>query len=159
MRLVVAALALFLPLADAPLLAQTAPREKLISIGPMVGQPSGVTFKMFNQSRNELAWEAGLGWSQSGQDGLQFHAQHQWHLYEMKNTVKGIRTFYLGIGGRVKAVDGTRFGVRGSVGINYAAPKYQRRWEAFLELAPIVDVTPDTTTFLDAVTGFRFFVW
>jgi hypothetical protein len=159
MRLAVAGLAVLLIFAFGPVLAQTAPREKLISIGPMVGQPMGVTFKLFNESRNELAWEAGLGWSQSGTDGLQFHVQHQWHLYEMKNTLKGIRTFYLGLGGRVKAVDGTRFGVRGSVGINYAAPKYQRRWEAFLELAPIVDLTPDTTTFVDAVTGVRFFVW
>lgn len=159
MRLAFVGLAVLLPLAGGPVLAQTAPREKLISIGPMVGQPSGVTFKMFNQSRNELAWEAGLGWSQSGEDGLQFHAQHQWHLYELKNTIKGIRTFYLGLGGRVKSVDGTRFGVRGSVGINYVAPKRQHRWEAFLELAPIVDLTPDNHTFLNAVTGARFFFW
>ena len=44
----------------------------------------------------------------------------------------GIGTFYLGLGGRVKAVEGTRLGVRGSIGVNYAAPKRARRWEAFL---------------------------
>lgn len=161
MRLTGAALAMLAALAVAtgPVLAQPAPRSKLVSIGPMLGEPSGVSFKMLNQSRADLAWEAGLGWSQAGDDGLQFHAQHQWHLVELKHTQKGIRTFYLGLGGRVKAVEGTRFGVRGSVGINYAAPKGQRRWEAFLELAPVVDLTPDTHTFLNALAGARFFVW
>lgn len=142
-----------------PVAAQPAPREKVLSFGPMLGEPSGVSVKVFNQSNPMLAWEAGLGWSQAGQDGLQFHAQHQWHVYEMKNTVKGIRTFYLGIGGRVKSVDGTRFGVRGSVGINYVAPKHQRRWEAFLEAAPILDLTPETNAFLNAFAGVRFFLW
>ena len=161
MRLSDTALALVFSLATAagPALAQPATREQVMSIGPMLGEPSGVSFKFINQGRADIAWEAGLGWSQAGDDGLQFHAQHQWHVYEMKNTDKGIMTFYLGLGGRVKAVDGTRFGVRGSVGINYAAPRSPCRWEAFLELAPIVDVTPDTHTFLNAVAGARFFFW
>lgn len=161
MRVSSPALALLVSLAAAiePALAQPAPREKVMSIGPMLGEPSGVSIKFINQGRADIAWEAGLGWSQAGDDGMQFHAQHQWHLYEMKNTLNGLMTFYLGLGGRVKAVEGTRFGARGSVGINYAAPKSQRRWEAFLELAPIVDVTPDTHTFLNAVAGARFFFW
>lgn len=139
--------------------AQPVPRQQVLSIGPMVGEPLGVTLRLFNERRTDFAWEAGLGWSQAGQDGLQFHAQHQWHLVEWENTIKGIGTFYLGLGGRVKAVEGTRLGVRGSIGINYAAPKRGRRWEAFLEVAPILDVTPDTHAFVNAFTGIRWFCW
>jgi hypothetical protein len=132
--------------------------QRYFSIGPMLGEPTGVTVKLFNPSRPGGAWEAGVGWSQAGSDGVEAYAQHQWHLYELKNTPSGVTTFYLGLGGRVKDCDGTRFGVRGSIGLNYAAPKRPRKWESFLEVAPIVDVTPDRHTFVNVTAGIRWYL-
>jgi hypothetical protein len=94
----------------------------------------------------------------AGDNGLDFHAQHQWHLATVTRSEKGATTFYLSAGGRVKQVDGTRIGLRGSVGFNYLAGFKPRSWEAYIELAPIVDLTPDNDTWLDAIVGVRWFI-
>jgi len=132
--------------------------QRLISIGFMAGEPSGGTFRMINPLHPTHAWEVGLGWSMAGDNGLDFHAQHQWHLATVTRSEKGATTFYIGAGGRVKQVDGTRIGVRGAVGFNYLAGMKPRSWEAYIELAPIVDLTPDNDTWLDAILGVRWFI-
>ena len=132
--------------------------QRFISLGFMAGEPSGGTFRMISPAHTMHAWEMGLGWSTAGDSGLDFHAQHQWHLAMVTHSQKGATTFYLGAGGRVKQVDGTRIGVRGALGFNYVAGFKHRSWEAFFELAPIVDVTPDTDTWRDAMVGVRWFV-
>ena len=104
------------------------------------------------------AWEMGLGWSMAGEDGLQFHAQHQWHLATITRTSKGESTFYVGAGGRVKQVEGTRIGVRAALGLNWVAGRRPRSWEAFLEVAPTLDLTPDNDAWVNAMIGMRWYV-
>jgi len=132
--------------------------QRFISLGFMAGEPSGGTFKMISPSHPTHAWETGLGWSTAGDNGLDFHAQFQWHLATVTRSEKGATTFYLGAGGRVKQVDGTRIGVRGAVGFNYLAGMKPRSWEAYIELAPIVDLTPDNDTWLSGIMGVRWFI-
>lgn len=135
-----------------------APPQRQMSLGFMAGEPSGGTFKMINPIYPAHAWEAGIGWSMAGDNGLDVHAQHQWHWATASRSERGATTFYLGAGGRVKQVDGTRIGVRGAVGFNYLAGMRPRSWEAYIELAPIVDLTPDNDTWLDAIIGVRWFI-
>jgi hypothetical protein len=143
----------------APALAQpvTGP-PRVMALGVFVGEPSGVSLRMINPDHPRDAWEIGLGWSVAGTDALDFHAQHQWHLVELSNTPERLVTFYLGAGGRVKNADGTVFSLRGALGVNYMHPKKARRWEMFFELAPILDVTPDTDVWLNAMVGMRWFL-
>jgi hypothetical protein len=144
----------------APVEAPPGPaRQRVLSVGGWAGEPLlGVSVKMLTSHELLDAWEAGFGWSEAGDDGWQFHAQRQWHLKELHKSPRGVFTFYLGAGGRVKQADGTRFGVRGSTGLNYVFPAVERRWEAFFEVAPVVDVTPDVHTFVNAEVGLRYFL-
>ena len=144
----------------APVEAPPAPaRQRVLSAGGFTGEPVlGVTVKMLTSHELLDAWEAGFGWSHAAADGWQFHAQRQWHLKELRKSPQGVLTFYLGAGGRVKQAEGTRFGVRGSAGFNWVLPAVERRWEMFLEVAPIVDVTPDIHSFVNAEIGLRYFL-
>jgi hypothetical protein len=132
--------------------------QRLIAIGFTAGEPSGGTVRMISPTHPTRAWEMGLGWSMAGDNGLDFHAQHQWHLATVTGSEKGATTFYLGAGGRVKQVDGTRIGVRGALGFNYLAGRKPRSWEAYFELAPVLDLTPDNDAWLNAIIGVRWFV-
>jgi hypothetical protein len=131
---------------------------RFMAIGVMAGEPSGVTLRMMNPDRPVDAWEIGLGWSWAGENALDFHAQHQWHLIEIGNNPEGVTTLYLGAGGRVKDVNGTALGLRGALGINYVHPKSPRRWETYFEVAPILDLTPESHTWLSATAGMRWFL-
>ncbi|HEV8201326.1 MAG TPA: hypothetical protein VGS03_15015 [Candidatus Polarisedimenticolia bacterium] len=144
----------------APVEAPPGPaRQRVLSVGGSAGEPVlGLTVKMLTSHELQDAWEAGFGWSQVADDGWEFHAQRQWHLKELHKSPRGVFTWYLGAGGRVKQADGTRFGVRGSTGLNYVFPAVERRWEAFFEVAPIVDITPDVHTFGSASVGLRYFL-
>jgi hypothetical protein len=133
--------------------------QRTLSIGGYLGEPLvGVTVKMLTSHELTDAWEIGLGWSKAGDDGLQFHAQRQWHIRTLHASPSQVATFYLGAGGRVKEAESTRFGVRGAVGFNWVFPRAPRRHEAFFEVAPIVDLTPDVHTFVNVEAGFRFFL-
>ena len=145
--------------APADALAGTPPTmDRRTALGFMAGEPTGVTLRVMSPSSWKRAWEMGLGWSMAVENGMEFHAQHQWHVATLSDTVRGVGTFYLGAGGRVKHIDGTRFGARGAVGFQWVAPKSPRTREAFLEIAPILDLTPDHDFSLSATVGMRWFV-
>jgi len=132
--------------------------QRIISVGFMAGEPSGGTVRVMSPAHPTRAWEMGLGWSMAGDSGVDFHAQHQWHVATVTHSERGATAFYLGAGARVKHVDGTRIGLRGALGFNYLAGRRPRSWEAYLELAPIVDLTPDNDTWLNAIIGVRWFI-
>ena len=154
------AFAILALLADAPdARAGTKPTlDRRTALGFMAGEPSGVTLRVMSPANWKHAWEMGLGWSMADENAMEFHAQHQWHLVTLSDTVRGVGTFYIGAGGRVKQIDGTRFGARGAVGVQWFAPKSQRTREAFFEIAPIVDLTPDHDFSLSATVGMRWFL-
>ncbi len=148
-----------LPGAAAPALAGTPPTmDRRTALGFMAGEPTGVTLRVMSPGNWKHAWEMGLGWSMENENALAFHAQHQWHLATFTDTVRGVGTFYIGAGGRVKQIDGTRFGARGSIGLNWLAPKSPHTREAFFEVAPIVDLTPDRDFTINAFVGMRWFL-
>ena len=146
-------------LAIVPASAGTPPTaERRTAIGFMAGEPSGVTLRVMSPANEKHAWEMGLGWSMANENAMEFHAQHQWHLATLSDTAHGVGTFYIGAGGRVKQIDGTRFGARGSVGVQWMAPRSRHSREAFFEIAPIVDLTPDNDFSLGAFVGMRWFL-
>jgi hypothetical protein len=145
--------------AAAPALAGTPPTpERRTALGFMAGEPTGITLRVMGPVHWNHAWEMGLGWSMANENAMEFHAQHQWHLATLSDSVRGVGTFYIGAGGRVKQIDGTRFGARGAVGFLWFTPKSQRTHEAFFEIAPILDLTPDRDLSLSATVGMRWFL-
>lgn len=146
--------------------AQAQQSEKNIGLGVMVGEPTGVSLKVWTSEMN--AFDAGLAWSLSGRDALHLHADYLWHNFEVfgEDIEEGQLPVYYGIGGRLVLLDDEPgndadddddaiFGVRVPVGINYLFE--ENPIGLFLEVAPIVNLVPSTDLDVDAALGARFY--
>lgn len=134
--------------AAAPLGASAAPKYEL---GVIVGEPTGLSGKM--NLADGGAVDAALAWSTSDDDSLSFHADRLWYRHGVFSPSQGTLPVYYGVGGRIKLEDKSRVGVRFPVGLQYFFSDV--RFTAFGELAPILDLVPDTEFRLSVAVGFR----
>lgn len=125
-------------------------------IGIILGEPAGLSLKHFINQREAV--DAGLAWSLSEDGNIHIHADYLLHNRHVLQTSLAIRSnrlsLYYGIGGRLRADDDTRLGVRFVLGTAYdfkAAP-----FDAFFELVPVMDVVPETGLDVNAGLGFRY---
>lgn len=142
----------FLAATFAALQGNVRSQERGFGAGIMIGEPTGFTMK--NWLTATTAFDAGLAWSFVHDASVHLHADYLWHDFHAIESPDRIPIFY-GIGGRVKAGRDARLGVRGVVGVSYLfrnAPL-----DAFFELAPIVDITPETSFSLNAALGMRYY--
>lgn len=124
-------------------------------LGIMIGEPTGITFKSWTSDIN--AFDIGLAWSVGRYDAISIHADYLWHRFGVFNELEtGQMPVYYGIGGRMVLGDlDTYIGVRVPVGLAYLfedAPV-----ELFIELAPIVNLAPDTEFDMDGALGVRYY--
>ena len=75
----------------------------------------------------------------------------------MTTVEKGELPVYFGLGGRVvfREKHDDKVGIRFPLGINYIFDNAP--FDAFLEIVPILDLTPDTDFDLEAAIGIRYF--
>lgn len=137
-----------------------------IGLGVMVGEPTGLSFKAWTSQTT--AFDAGLAWSFSGRDAIHIHADYLWHNYEIfgGDIDEGQLPVYYGLGGRLILInddndvgeddDDAVLGVRVPVGINYLFE--DNPIGLFLEVAPIINLVPDTDFDADAALGVRFYL-
>ena len=129
-------------------------QDRSVGLGIIIGEPTGFSFKGWLDSKSAI--DIGLAWSFVREGSFHLHADylfHSFHVFETTETVP----LYFGIGGRVKTGKNAdaRVGVRGVIGIGYFfkdAPV-----DLFLEVAPILDLTPETELQVNAGFGARFF--
>jgi hypothetical protein len=128
-----------------------------IGVGPMIGEPMGVTMKYWFSDK--IAVDAGAGWSFADPDGFQLHGDFLYHAFNLIPVDQGQLALYFGGGARVKFVDednqDNHAGIRGPVGVSYLIPN--TRLEAYAEVAPILDLAPDTRLDWDGGVGLRFY--
>ena len=134
-------------------------------VGVIVGEPTGLTFKAWLS--NTHAVDAGLAWSFSENDSLQFHANYLIHDFNMLRPTdfEGRVGLYYGLGGRIKLEedddgrgrnrDDTLVGIRIPVGVVYHFPRSPV--ELFGEFVPVLDVVPDTEFDLNLAIGARLY--
>lgn len=120
-------------------------------LGIMIGEPSGITLKSWFNSTNSL--DVGLAWSLSGNDDIYLHADYQW--YKWLDVEKGSLAFYYGIGGRAIFANDTNFGARIPLGLTYLTA--DAPLEFFLEIAPVLNLIPDTDGDADGGIGIRYY--
>lgn len=97
-----------------------------------------------------------LAWDLSGDDDrLEIHADHLWHFDLNMNRMEGRLPLYVGLGGRLLTGHDARLGVRIPFGISYLFA--QVPIELFGEIAPLLDVTPDSDTSVNGGVGVRFY--
>ena len=129
-------------------------REKF-GIGVIIGEPTGITGKYMID--NNSAVDAGIGWETSGDNELHIYGDYLFHLYDVIKVPKGKLPIYFGGGARwvIRDNKDNKLGVRIPIGLEYVFEDISLG--AFVELVPVVNLTPDTDVDFEAGTGIRYF--
>ena len=120
-------------------------------VGIMLGEPSGISLKAWNNQKTAI--DAGVAWSLSGKDAIHIHADYLWHKW--LDVDKGSLAFYYGIGARAAFTSDPFIGARLPLGLNYLTEESPIGF--FVEIAPILDVLPDTDGDANGSIGFRYY--
>lgn len=152
------------------LLLLAGPASARFGLGVMVGEPTGLNAKFGLEGNRAL--DAGLAWSLQDDKDMHLHVDYLFHNHSaLKGSgLKGKLALYYGIGGRLQLRDDNnnngnnnnddehdgddRIGVRIPLGISWAPSGTPI--DVFLELAPIVDLVPDTDMDINGGLGIRF---
>lgn len=129
-------------------------------MGIILGEPTGLSAKAWTSSDN--AFDFALAWSfkdyhhnDNHNDGSALlQADYVWHFFNAISVSSGKLPIYVGIGARVVLADDPSFGVRIPVGIDYLfadAPI-----DVFLELVPILDLSPESDFGVGGGLGIRY---
>lgn len=117
-------------------------------LGVIIGEPTGISTKIWLQQNTAIS--SGAAWSFRGDDSaLNIHVDFLLHNFE-----GSFRTYY-GIGGRMKFSDDRRVGIRIPVGAIFLLAKSPV--DLFVEIVPLLDLTPKTQFDLGGALGFRFY--
>ncbi|KPJ87406.1 MAG: hypothetical protein AMJ53_18205 [Gammaproteobacteria bacterium SG8_11] len=126
-----------------------------MGIGLATPVPTGITLKVWFDKTN--AFDILGSWN-INDEKYYIHADYLIHDFSRFDVNPAAMAFYYGFGARIKEEDkkdsDTRFGMRIPFGLAYytnGAP-----FEIFGEVAPRLDVTPDTHFGLDVMIGIRF---
>jgi hypothetical protein len=121
-------------------------------MGLILGEPTGLSAKLWTSGDN--AFDFAAAWSFKGDGNLLLQADYVWHFFNLMPVPSGKLPLYIGIGGRVVLADDPSFGVRIPIGIDYMfadAPI-----DVFLELVPILDLSPETDFGVGGGLGIRY---
>ena len=130
-----------------------------LGIGIIAGSPTGVTFK--NWTSETTAIDLSAEWTTSSNDQFHIHADHLIHDFNMikADGIAGSLALYYGYGGVIKLNEGkkkdTVLGIRVPVGLSLLLNK--QPVELFIEVAPTLEVVPDTKLNVNAAIGGRFY--
>ncbi len=134
-------------------------REKF-AIGVIAGDPDGITGKYM--MKNGRAIDAGFGWKTKGDNEYHIYGDYLFYKYDLVKVPHGKLTLYFGGGARYITYreDGEKkkddkFGIRIPVGIEYLF--WNSSLGIFLELVPVLNLTPDTDFEFGSGIGVRFF--
>lgn len=128
-----------------------------LAIGLVLGSPTGISLKYWTASKS--AFDAALGLPFDSDVKFHFHADYLWHAPTNAN-VPGEMPFYIGLGGRLRAIDKSDetskidFGLRIPVGLEFIAKNVPL--DVFAEIAPVVVFIPKGTLNLDGGIGIRY---
>jgi hypothetical protein len=128
--------------------------SKKVGLGIVVGQPTGISFKLNLNAENAI--DAAAAWSLSGNNNLHLRADYIYHRYGVIDVDKGRLPLFFGVGGRIELRENARnlFGIRFPIGLDYyfsGAP-----FDVFVQVAPVLEVAPDTDFEFEAALGGRF---
>jgi hypothetical protein len=154
MRIVAGSVAIALLLVFAVLCVGAAASS--VGLGVMAGEPTGLTVKVWNGSRHAL--DGAAGWSIGEGGRLYLHGDYLWHRYELDpDEFEGTVPYYFGVGCRVllHEDDESRFGVRFPIGLDYLFDN--GRFDVFIEVAPVLDLVPETDFDLSGGVGARYY--
>ncbi len=123
------------------------------AIGLLLGEPSGINGQVFWSSRSAVDLTVAWSWS----DWVQVIGDYQIYDYILDAPREWKWTYGLGAYLALPENEGGTFGVRVPVGVKYHWPhSYIDTW---IELAPALQVAPDTEARLQAGIGITYWLW
>jgi len=129
-------------------------QSKGFGLGIIVGEPTGLSGKMWTGSIN--AFDFAAAWSFKGPGAMLAQADYVWHSFDLIPVTVGRLPLYYGIGGRVIFYDDDMaLGVRIPVGLNYIFA--EAPIDIFLEVVPVMNLVPSTDFDVNGGLGIRFF--
>lgn len=140
--------------------SHTFSQSKSTGLGIIIGEPTGISFKTFLSPNT--AFDAGFAWSFIDNGSFHIHGDFLVHDYSLFSVTSGRMPVYYGIGGRIKLKNEKRgrssdekLGVRIPVGFAYEFPG--DKVDIFLEVVPVLDLTPETKVNFNAAVGARYY--
>lgn len=131
-------------------------QERGFGAGIIIGEPTGLSGKLWLLGGNALDMAA--AWSFKGNGALLLQADYVFHTFNLIKVESGKLPLYYGIGGRIILHDNdTYLGIRVPVGLDYMfnnAPV-----DIFVEIVPILDLTPATDFDIGAGIGVRYWFY
>jgi hypothetical protein len=128
-----------------------------MGLGIILGEPTGINGKFWLSNRT--AFDAAAAWSFTNHSRFQVQGDFVFHNYSvLKRTFEvtsGDLPLYYGIGARLRLDNQDEFGLRFVAGMAYIFPTAP--FDLFFEVAPIMDLAPDTELDGSAAIGFR--IW
>jgi hypothetical protein len=124
-----------------------------VGLGIILGEPTGISFKMW--SSETVGFDAGAAWSFVDSSFFQIHGDMLFHNYNIFKVDTGKMALFYGFGARIKFADDTIVSLRVPVGISYEFEKTPI--ELFLEVAPMLNLTPATEVDIAGGIGFRYY--
>ena len=133
----------------------TSHAQQGMGVGVFVGEPSGVSTKTW--LTHTTAFDAAAAWSMEDGGYFHLHGDYLIHNFNVFHPGKGALPLYYGVGGRIlnRTNNTLNVGIRLPVGLEYL---FQRApFDIFLEVAPVLDLTPESTVDVNASIGTRYF--
>lgn len=129
-------------------------QSKGFGLGIILGEPTGISAKYWTSSSTAL--DFGLGYSFVKNSRVHLHADYLFHVNNLFQTSENISLYY-GPGARLRLVDvgDSRLGFRFDVGLVWI-PR-NAPIDVFLEIAPLLDIIPETDFTVNGGVGVRFF--
>jgi hypothetical protein len=122
-------------------------------LGAVVGEPTGINGKVWSNSYSAV--DFAMAWSLDNESDFNLHVDYLLHDYGVFNVTRGKLPLYYGIGGRLLDARDTHVGLRGVLGLNYLFARSPV--DLFFEIAPVLDVVPETEMDLEGGVGMRFY--
>ncbi|MEX0684501.1 MAG: hypothetical protein WD267_01810 [Balneolales bacterium] len=129
------------------------PHDSDLGVGVVLGEPSGITAKLWLNQRDALSGLA--AWSLRGNTTIHLHADYIRHNFEAIQVSQGSMAFFYGLGGRILTGGTERVGIRVPFGLTYFFSNDPL--EIFVEIAPILDLAPATEFTGNSGLGIRYY--
>lgn len=133
--------------------APLAARDNEFGAGIILGEPTGLCFKTW--VGHKAAIDGAIAWSFGNEEAIHVHVDYLIHDFRMFQARKGDLVFYYGFGGRIKAQEKSRVGIRIPLGVSYIFEKAPL--DIFLEVAPGIDLVPSTDFWVNGSVGIRYY--
>jgi len=132
-------------------------------LGIIVGEPTGICAK--NWLSQTTAWDAAAAWSFEGEDAFHLHGDFLLHNFRLLSAEGQSIPFYYGLGFRLLFHDNdhrdhdndddAHIGVRIPLGLAYMLRSGDL--DFFFEVAPTMDLAPDTDFHINGGVGVRYY--